>query len=131
MTMVFQAAAAAILAVILGLCLDRQGKDMGLMLTMTVTVLLLIAAVSVLRPVVEFLEELRALGELDDEILETLLKIVGIGLLTQITSLICEDGGRASLGKALQLLSGGVILWLSIPVFTLLLDLIQDILGEI
>lgn len=129
MTLFFQAVGVVLVAVILGLCLDRQGKDMGLLLTMAVTVMILTAGVSCVRPVVTFLEQLTALGELDSDIVETIFKIVGIGLLTEITSLICADGGRGSLGKALQILSGGVILWLSMPVFSLLLNLIQEILG--
>lgn len=131
MTMVFQGGAVALLAVILGLTLDRQGRDIGLLLTMMACTMLLIAAVICLQPVVDFLRQLYALGELNGEIVGLLFKIAGIGLLTEIISLICTDAGRVSLGKALQILSGGLILWLSIPIFTLLLELIQDILGEL
>ena len=35
------------------------------------------------------------------------------------------------MGKALEYLAGGVILYLSIPLFTELLELMQTILGEI
>lgn len=131
MTVFFQAAGAVLLAVILGLCLDRQSRDMGLLLTMAVSAMVLSAAVTCLKPVTDFLGQLNTLGNLDGEILTVLLKIVGIGLLGEITALICADAGRASLGKALQILAGGLILRLSIPVFSLLLELIQDILGEL
>lgn len=131
MVLFFQSVGAALLAVVLGLCLDRQGKDMGLVLTMVASILILTAALSCLEPVLAFLQELQALGNLDEEILQTLLKILGIGLIGELTAQICADAGRASLGKALQFFSGGLILWLSLPCFTLLLNLIQDILGEL
>lgn len=131
MVLFIQSAGAALLAVLLGLCLDRQGKDMGLLLTMAASVLILTAALSCLEPVLAFFQELQALGNLDADILQTLLKILGIGLIGEMTAQICGDAGRASLGKALQFFSGGLILWLSLPSFTLLLNLIQDILGEL
>lgn len=131
MTLFVQAAAAALLAVVLGLCLDKQGKDMALLLTMAVCVMVLAAAISYLRPVVAFLQQLQLLGNLNNSMVWTLLKIVGIGLLSEIASMVCADAGRASLGKSLQILASCVILWLSIPIFTVLLELIQSILGEL
>jgi hypothetical protein len=45
--------------------------------------------------------------------------------------MVCADAGNASLGKVLQILASAVILWLSLPVFTALIELIQKILGEL
>lgn len=131
MTLFLQAAAAALLAVVLGLCLEKQGKDISVLLTMAVCVMVLAGAAAYLEPVMTFLEELQTLGELDGGLVGTLFKIVGIGLVAEIAAMVCADGGRASLGKALQILASAVILWLSIPVFNVLLELIQSILGEI
>lgn len=131
MTLFIQAAAAALLAVVLGLCVEKQGKDMALLLTMAVCVMILVAAVSYFHPVIEFVQQLQTIGNLNGSMVGTILKIVGIGLLSEIAVMVCADAGRASLGKSLQILASGVILWLSIPIFTVLLELIQSILGEI
>ena len=45
--------------------------------------------------------------------------------------MICTDAGNASLTKAIQLLGGAVILYLSVPMFSALMDLIQKIVGEL
>lgn len=131
MTLFLKSAGGALVAVLLGLCLDRQGKDMGLILTLAALAMILAAAMACLFPVVDFLRELEALGALSSDVLDILLKIVGIGLIGEVTGLICADAGRASLGKALQLASGGLILWMATPIFQLLLELVQDILGEL
>ena len=60
-----------------------------------------------------------------------LLKIVGICFTAEIASLICEDSGNAALGKALQSLAGAVILYLSLPMLTKLLDLVEGILENL
>ena len=129
MTLFLQAAGAVLLAVVLGLCLEKQGKDMAVLLTMAVCVMVMASAISYLEPVMAFLNQLQTIGDLNSSMVGTLFKIVGIGLVSEIAAMICADAGRASLGKALQILSGAVILWLSIPIFTVLLELIQNILG--
>lgn len=131
MELFIQAAAAALLAVVLGLALEKQGKDMALLLTLAVCCLVTIGAVSYLKPVLEFLRELEAIGDLSDSMVGTLFKILGIGILTEICAMVCADAGNSSLAKSLQLMGSAVILWLSIPIFTALIDLIQGILGEL
>ena len=57
-----------------------------------------------------------------------LMKVTGIGILTEITVLLCADSGNSSLGQSLRTLSTGVILWLALPIFQAMLDLVQSIL---
>lgn len=127
----WQGAAAVLLAVILMLALGKQGKEIGLLLTLAVCCMVGALAVSYLQPVVEFIQRLQSIGQLDSGMLEILLKVVGIGIVGEIASLICGDSGNAALGKALQMLSAAVILWLSLPLLTQLLELVQQILGEV
>lgn len=131
MTLFIQCAAGILLAVVLCLCLEKQGKDMAVLLTIAVCVMVLAAAIAYLEPVMDFLSQLQELGNLNSSMVSTLFKILGIGLISEIVSMVCADAGRASLGKSLQILASGVILWLSIPIFTVLLELVQSILGEI
>ena len=119
------------LTVILCLALGKQGKETGLLLTLGVCCMIGVLTLTYLRPVVDFIYELQSIGQLDSGMLEILLKAVGIGLIGEIASLICADAGNAALGKALQLLSAAVILWLAIPLLTQLLKLIQQLLGEV
>lgn len=127
----WQGAAAVLLTVILGLALGKQGKEVGLLLTLAVCCMVGMLAMSYFSPVVDFIRQLQSIGQLDGGMLEILLKAVGIGLIGEIASLICADAGNAALGKALQLLSAAVILWLSIPLLTRLMELLQNILGEV
>lgn len=60
-----------------------------------------------------------------------LLKAVGIGLVSEIAGLVCTDAGNGSLGKTLQMLGSAVILYLSLPIFTAMLELIREILREL
>ncbi len=126
-----KAAAIALITVILGLVLAKQNKDISILLTMAVCAVVVILAMGYLHPVIDFLRKLKLLGELDSELFSVLLKAVGIGLLSEITGLICADAGSGALGKTLQLLSTAVIIWISLPLFNSLLDLIEKILEAV
>ncbi len=131
MTGYLQGAAAVLIGVLLTLTLGKQGKDMAVLLSIGVCAMVMLLAGTYLRPVLEFLEELELLGNLNGEMIGCLFKVVGIGIVTEIAAMVCGDSGNGSLGKALQLLGSTVILWLSIPVFRALLNLVRDILGGV
>jgi len=125
----FQSAAMVLVATVLGLVLSKQGKEMTTMLTIGVCCMVIIGVVSFLKPVLDLLHQLETLGNLNSQMVQILFKVVGISLISEIAAMICSDAGNASMGKALQMLGSAVILWLSIPVFQTLLELIQQIIG--
>ena len=127
MGLYWKAVAAVLLAVVLIWTLRRQ--EMGVLLGMAVCAMVMVVAMAYLGPVLELVETLQELGGLDEELTSILLKSVGIGLVTEIAGLICADSGNASLGKSLQLLGTVAILWLSVPLFTSLLELIQEMMA--
>lgn len=126
-----KAAAVTLVAAILGIILQRQGKEYALVLALAVSAMGACLALSYLTPVFSFLERLRVIGQLDSGMLEILFKAVGIGLIGEITGAICADSGNASLGKMLQLLCAAVILWLSLPILEQVMDLIEEVLEGI
>ena len=123
--------AAVLLSLIMILTLGGKGKDISALLGLLVCAMTLMMAMRYLEPVLEFIQTLSKVGNLNQNLTSILLKAVGIGLISEITCLICSDAGNASLGKTLQILSTSVILWLSIPLFTMVLELVQGLLGEL
>lgn len=129
MELFWKGTAAALIAAILTLVLSKQEKDLALLLTLAGCTMVLMLVLSFLEPVLSFLKQLRDIGDLNGDMLAVLLKAVGVSLVAEIAGLICTDAGNAALGKAVQILGSAVILWLSIPVLQMLVDMIQDILG--
>lgn len=115
----------------LGLVLSKQGADISLLLTIAVCCMAVAAAFSYLSPVLDFARRLIEVGRINNELLNVLLKVVGIGLISQIAGFICADAGNQSLGKALQIMTTAVILCISVPVLEEMLSLIEAVLGEV
>ena len=118
MSTYLQAAGGILIAVILALTLKKNSPDLAILLSMAVCIMVAAVGLHYLQPVTDFLKMLEASASLQEGILSVLLKAVGIGLIS-------------AMGKALQIMGTAVILWLSIPVFTGLLELIRQIMGEI
>lgn len=120
-----------LMGLVLSLVVGKQSKDMGLLLTLGVCVLVCLGAMEFLEPVTALMSDLRRLGGLDSQALSILLKSAGIGLLAELAGTLCADAGESALGKVLQFLSNAAILWLSIPLFRQILSLIEEVLAGI
>lgn len=131
MELFLQATAAVLLAVIMFLVLNRQDKEIAMLLTVAVCTMVIYIAGRYIKSVMDFLRQLQQMSGLGSDYLSILMKVVGIGFLSEIACLVCTDAGNASLGKTLQIAASFVILWLSIPLLQGVMDLIQKILGEI
>ena len=124
----FKATGSVLVAIVLLSILGTQNKSFSSLLSIGTCVLILLLGGSFLEPIVDFLGELEALGQLPGEFVKILLKVTLICLLSEIAGLLCADSGNVSLGQTLKILSSCLILWLSVPVFRGLLDLVKTIL---
>lgn len=131
MEIFIKASSLALIVSVLYQMVSGRSKEVGSLLTVLGCCAVLITAISFIQPIFAFVEKLQALGNLNTQMLQILLKSVGIGLVGEIVVLVCNDMGNASMGKTLQILATAVILWLSLPMFNSLLDLLGKILGEV
>ena len=127
----FQASGVVLITVILCLTLGNQNKSFSTLLAMAVCAMIMLIGLHYLEPVIQFIQELEAVGNLSGDMVKILLKTAFIGILTEITALLCADSGNSSLAQALRLVGSATILWLSLPAFRGLLDLVQRILEGI
>lgn len=131
MTGFLQATGWVLLAVVLILSVKNKNGELGILLSLCVCAGLGCLAVGYLSPVVEFIQKLQALAQLDPQMLTILLKVVGIALITEMAVLICNDAGNTAMGKMLQLLSTAAILYISLPMLSALVEVMEQILEKL
>lgn len=127
----YKAAGFVLICTVLSLVLSGNGKHFAIVITMAMCAGITIAAIRYIQPILSFFRQLQTAGNWNTELFVILMKSVGIGVLAQITALICADSGNSALGKSLQLMASAVILWLSLPLFEELLRLINLLLAKI
>lgn len=128
MELYWKAAAGILIAAVVSLAL---GKDMGILLCLAVCAMAGAVALEFLEPVMDLIRRLEAMASIQSGMLGILLKILGISLVSELASLICTDSGSGTLGKVIRILGNAVILWVSIPLFHAVLNVLQQIMGGI
>lgn len=123
--------AGVLITAIIYLILSKRDKEITVLLTLAVCCMIVGIAVVYMRPLFDFFNDLRKAADLNSDFLKILLQAVGIGLLSEITSLICTDIGNAAMGKTIQIVSSSLILYISLPLFQKLMTMISEIMGEI
>ena len=131
MNVFFKVTTGILTALVLWLSINKQNKDISLLLSLAVCAMAMIAGLAFWRPVIDFLKKIQTFSNLDEEYVSIILKVVGIGIITEIASLICKDAGNESFGKALQFFASVVALWMAVPIFEKLLTLLDTILGAV
>ena len=120
--------AGVFVAIITGIILAKQNKDISVVLVIVVCCMVATTSITFYQPIFDFFQTLITLGNLDSESVKIVMKAVGIALLGEITGNLCSDAGNSSLGKTYQILTTVVILWISLPLFTSLIEIIEKVL---
>ena len=126
-----KAAGLVLVSVILCLCVSSVSKPFSVLIALGVCCMVGVAALGYMRPILDFIDDLRSIVSWDDSMISVLLKAVGIGLLSEIAMMICTDSGNSAMAKSLQILTTAVMLWVSLPLFSNLLDLVGQLLEEL
>lgn len=131
MDIILKSIGIAVVAVVICLFIGKQNRDIAILISMAACCIIILYAMRYFEEILVFVDSLKVFGNLDGTFLGILLKTVGIGMIAEITSLLCSDAGNAALGKTVQIIATCAILWTSLPLFTSLIDLLNKILGEI
>lgn len=131
MELYLKAIAGALLALLICLTLSLRGKETALLLSLLVCAMVVAVGMSYLGTVIKFFSRLQETIGLDTDLLHILLKATGVGLVGEVAVLICADSGQGALGKAIQILTAAVILWIALPLYTQILDIVEELLKGI
>ncbi len=78
--------------------------------------------------IVESFRQLSVIAEIDDALIKTIIKIIGIGYLTEFSAGIAEDYGSQSIAKKIEFGGKVCIAVLAVPVITGLISTIGSLL---
>lgn len=131
MSIFLKVIASTLIGLIVCLVLNKQNKDFSMLLSIAVCSMVLVVGVTYIKPILDFFSKLESFGGLDSEITGILLRCVGVGIISEITAMICNDAGNSSLAKTVMLSASVMILYMCLPMFEGLLDLISGVLIEI
>ena len=121
--------ALALVTVLAILLLRKRTTEFALVLSLVCISALCFYAATTLQPVMDMLERLETLSGVHGAVLAPVVKTALIGILTHICAGICSDAGESGISRMVELCGTAMALYLSTPLITAVLDLLDTLLG--
>lgn len=127
----FKILSVAFFTAVLILALPQKGGAFPALLTLSACVLALLTGLSFLEPVMRFLRTLHATASIPEDYLRILLKVMAVGISSELACTVCNLSGASALGKTVELLGTFFIVSITVPLYATVLELIQKLVGNL
>lgn len=114
----------ALIGVVAVSLLKTTKSEFAVFAVIATGVVMLVTMTGALRDVLLSFDELVRKSGVDDAVFSAVLKIIGVGYLTEYSASIAEDAGCASIARKLQFGGKVVIFLMSISIVTALVDVV-------
>lgn len=106
-----------------------EQKAMTAVLLLGACIAAAILAMELLRPLTELFSQVQGMTSLPGTYLEILLKVLAVGISSELSAELCKEAGAGALGKIVRFSGAALILNVTLPVYTQLLELLQNLMG--
>ena len=125
---IFKILAIAVLTCVASLIVKQVKPDFANLVSLAGGVVILLLLINYILNILDVFRDLIDKANLSPTLFSSILKIIGIGYLTEFTANLCQDTGNSSLASKVGLAGKIIILFLALPIITNLLDVIMGIL---
>ncbi len=123
--MILQIGIIGIIGTLLAIQLQKTNKEYTLLIAIAIAVFVFIAILSELEKIVETAREIQTIMNMDIQYIQTILKMLGITYISELSAGICKDSGYGNIATQIELFGKISILALSMPILRTLLDTVQ------
>ena len=118
----------ALIALIIVIILKQYRPEFAIYVSILAGALILILVIDKLSVVINLLQEISNKTNINSQFLGLLLKITGIAFLSEFAISICQDAGEGAIASKIEIGSKIIIIAMSIPIISSLLEIIIKIL---
>ncbi|MDE7373371.1 MAG: hypothetical protein K2N18_04830 [Clostridia bacterium] len=127
--MIFKLVGIAIIGVIVVSLLKTAKPEFAVFATIATGVVMVVTMLSSLQSVILAFDGIVKKSGIDDGVFTAVLKIIGIGYLTEYSASVATDAGCASIAQKLQFGGKIVIFLMSISIVTALVDVVSALVN--
>ncbi len=121
--------ALALVAVAFCVLIRDNQKPLSVLLSLIACIGILLLVITILEPILEVFKKLVGLSGVNDEIVAPMLKVAGVGLMTQLSAGICQDAGEGALAKTVELCGIILAMYAALPLLLAVLELVENMIG--
>lgn len=126
----FQCAALAVVTALLCSVIKPHTAVLSVALAIGCAGILFLSALRFLEPVTDFIRTLQHTSGFPAIHGDIMLRAVGIGMLTEFSTAVCEDAGENALGRIVRFCGNAGVLCLSVPLLTDVITLLEDLMNK-
>ena len=117
-----------IIAVILIIILKQYKPEFAIYISIIAGVIILIMSIQKMEEIITLIRSISEKAGVNGKFLSIILKITGIAILSEFAISICKDSGESAIASKVEMGSKVIIIWMSIPIISSLLELMVNIL---
>lgn len=118
----------ALIGLIIIILLKQYRPEFAVYISLLTGVLILLLVMDELQGIIALLQSLASKASINGTFLTLLIKITGIAFLSEFAVSICKDSGEAAIASKIEIGSKIIIISMSIPIISSLLEIILKIL---
>lgn len=116
------------IALIIIVIVKQYRPEFAVYISIIAGVLILSISIQKMGEIVTLIQSISEKAGINGKFLSILLKITGIAILTEFAVSICKDSGEAAIASKIEIGSKVIIISMSIPIISSLLELMMNIL---
>ena len=117
-----------LISLIVIIILKQYRPEFALYVSILAGIFILVLSISQISGVINLLKSLASKANINSEFLGIILKITGIAILTEFAVSICQDSGESSIANKIDIGGKVMIITISIPIISSLLETILKVL---
>lgn len=117
-----------LVALIIIILLKQYKPEFAIYISLLAGVLILLLVIDQLSEIISLLQSLASKASINSTFLALLLKITGIAFLAEFAVSVCKDAGEGAIASKIEIGSKIIIIAMSIPIISSLLEIILKIL---
>ena len=125
---IFKIIGIGIIALIIIILLKQYKPEFAIYISLLAGVLIILLVTEKLTGIVTLIQSLANKASINTTFLTLLLKLTGIAFLSEFAVSICKDAGEGAIASKIEIGSKIIIISMSIPIISSLLELILKIL---
>ena len=117
-----------ILTCIIAIILKQIKPEFFIVIILMGGTIIFLMMINKLKTIIDYLLTIFNKTNIDYNLFVSILKIVGVGYITEFANSICVDSGNSSIGEKILIAGKIIILGLSLPILSNLLNIIIELL---
>ena len=118
----------ALIALIIIIMLKQYRPEYAIFISILTGILILFLVMDRLTGIINLIQSIQNKFSINTQFIALLIKITGIAFLSEFAVSICKDSGEAAIASKIELGSKIIIISMSIPIISSLLEVILKVL---